>query len=259
MSDTNSYKRVLITGANGLVGSAVVPILNKNYALKGTDIRPADDASIPFEVADIRKPEDVRRIVEGVDAVVHLAIAPYRSYKNANDDFDYHRSCLDINIGGTYTLFTEACEAGVRRFVYISSLTALMGHEGATHLSDEMLVNPLNVYGCSKVFGENLAQVYSRHYGAHFTCLRLGAPFPNPQTSKEQYLAHYGEGALPSHFTTMQDIAQGIDCALRYTGEAFSVFSLVSDNQNDYIDSSAYAQLSYQPGPVPLIAEWINE
>lgn len=258
MIDPGSYRRVLLTGAKGLVGCAVAPILARDYALKLTDVRPLDGGGIPFEAADIREPAAVRRVVDGVDAVVHLAIAPYTGYKDANNDPAYHRACLDINIGGTYTLFTEACAAGVRKFVYISSLTALMGHEGAKRLGDEMLVNPLNVYGCTKVFGENLAQVYARQFGANFTCLRLGEPFPNPAVSRQQYIERYGKGAFPPHFVTMEDIAQGIDCSLRRDAESFSAFSLVSDNRSDYIDPSGYDRLGYKPGPVPLIAEWIG-
>ena len=94
---------VLVTGASGNLGSAVLPRLVK----EGYDVRPASRRARPGWVAlDLATGEGVREAVRGVDAVVHLASSPTKTH--------------DTDVEGTRRLVAEAKAAGVRHFVYIS-------------------------------------------------------------------------------------------------------------------------------------------
>jgi uncharacterized protein YbjT (DUF2867 family) len=94
---------VLVTGASGNLGSAVLPRLVK----EGHDVRPASRRARPGWVAiDLATGEGLREAVRDVDSIVHLASSPTKT--------------RDTDVEGTRRLVAEAKAAGVRHFVYIS-------------------------------------------------------------------------------------------------------------------------------------------
>uniref|UniRef100_UPI002ADE06B9 NAD-dependent epimerase/dehydratase family protein n=1 Tax=Bellilinea sp. TaxID=2838785 RepID=UPI002ADE06B9 len=112
--------RVLVTGSRGKVGRWVVQRLHEaGHALcmldKSTDDVPGYGEQV---VGDVRDGVLVRRLMQGVDAVVHLAAIP-------NDIPGREEELLDINLRGTWTILLAAAESGVRRVVYFSSINAL--------------------------------------------------------------------------------------------------------------------------------------
>ncbi len=66
-------KRVLVTGAEGTIGTAVREFLGERYDLRALTLTPQD---FPSHVADIADLEAIQPAFEGVDAVVHLAASP---------------------------------------------------------------------------------------------------------------------------------------------------------------------------------------
>ncbi|GIE96419.1 SDR family oxidoreductase [Paractinoplanes rishiriensis] len=94
---------VLVTGASGTLGSAVVPRLTKD----GYQVRPTSRTARPgWVAADLRTGAGLTEAVRGVDAIVHLASSPGRPQKT--------------DVEGTRLLLAAAAEAGVRRVVYVS-------------------------------------------------------------------------------------------------------------------------------------------
>jgi len=104
-------KAVLVTGATGFVGRALCPAL----AAAGWTVRAAGRA----ETGDIGPDTDWSVLVAGVDAVVHLAARVHVMRETAADpaaDFDR------VNCGATTRLAHAATDAGVRRFVFLSTV-----------------------------------------------------------------------------------------------------------------------------------------
>ena len=121
--------RVLVTGASGFIGSAVVRNLVgrgvRAVALvePGADDRNLDDADVERISGDLRDPHLVRRAVDGCRAVFHVA-ALYRFW--ARDP----RLFYDINVGGTLNVMDAAVRAGTEGVVYTSTVGTL-GLDGA--------------------------------------------------------------------------------------------------------------------------------
>jgi nucleoside-diphosphate-sugar epimerase len=114
---------VLVTGASGLLGGAVARVL----VARGEDVRtlqrrPSGITGASDLAGSVTDPDAVRRAVDGVDAVVHLAARV--SLAGPREEFDA------VNIGGTTTLLDAAERAGVRRFVQVSSPS--VAHAGAS-------------------------------------------------------------------------------------------------------------------------------
>ncbi len=94
---------VLVTGASGNLGSAVLPRLVK----EGHDVRPMSRRARPgWVVADLATGEGLREAVRGVDAIVHLASSPTKTG--------------ETDVAGTRRLVAEAKAAGVQHVLYIS-------------------------------------------------------------------------------------------------------------------------------------------
>lgn len=136
--------RVLVTGGTGVVGRATVDAL----LARGHDVRlfsrnATDDVKewkhrVEAFPGDVSNEVEVRGAAEGCEAVVHLTAIVAES----PPDTTFER----VNVGGTRHLVREAERAGVRRFVYVSSLGADRG---------------ASPYHRSKVRGEEIAQTFA--------------------------------------------------------------------------------------------------
>lgn len=106
-------RRVLVTGASGMLGGAVARVL----ADRGDDVvlmqRRPSTVGLPERLGDLRDPAAVRAAVQGMDGVIHLAAKV--NVVGAWDDY------VATNIEGTRVLLAAAKAAGVSRFVQVSS------------------------------------------------------------------------------------------------------------------------------------------
>src|SRR4051812_23943378 len=107
MTSTRRGRRVLITGADGIVGTVVRRGLADRYELRFLTHHPAEFESHVGDVADI---DSIRPAFTGVDVVVHLAGNP-----DVSATWD---EILPANIVGTRNVFEAAVGAGVKRVVY---------------------------------------------------------------------------------------------------------------------------------------------
>ena len=127
--------RVLVTGANGFIGSALTRVLiEEGYRVAvliepGTDTRNIDGLDLDKVTGDLRDRGAVRAAVEGCRGVFHVA-ALYRFW--APDA----RLFYSVNVEGTRNVLAAARESGVEKIVYTSTVGTLGLHDGDA-LSDE--------------------------------------------------------------------------------------------------------------------------
>src|SRR5690606_17302629 len=107
-------KRVLVTGAAGMLGSEVVRAAAlRGWSVHGVDlVRPSGwDAGTPFTVASLQDWPALPDVLKEVDAVIHVAAI-------ANLDSAPEPVVFANNVTATSTLAYASAEAGIRRFVY---------------------------------------------------------------------------------------------------------------------------------------------
>ena len=159
-------KTIIITGASGTVAQPVIEVLQKKYSLRLFDRFSHRNHTI--EKLDIRKERAVNRKIRDADTLIHLAAIP---------EEDEAAKILNSNIIGTLNVFRAAHANGINRIIFASSIMAYGTPE--TYPLDRPLhplkhSHPTTHYATSKLYGENLAQMYSLVHGLSTICLRLG-------------------------------------------------------------------------------------
>src|SRR5579884_2034788 len=177
--DLSPYRRVLITGGAGLIGSHIADLLAGEDAIE--EIVIFDDFSrgrrenlagagasgkLRIIEGNIADPVAVRQAVEGIDLVFHQAAM--RITHCAKDP----RLALDVLAGGTFNLLEAAVEAGVRKIVAASSASVYgMAEEFPTRESHHGYHNR-TLYGAAKLFNEGLLRSFHDMYGLEYVALR---------------------------------------------------------------------------------------
>lgn len=168
-------RRLLVTGGAGRIGSYFIKQHATDYEFRMVDRVAWDTAKHgPFpgeaSVADLADLDTCRRLCAGMDAVIHLAADP--------DPDAPWASLLPNNFITTYNMFTAAHEAGAKRMVFASSIHAIDGYPEDVLVFPEMPTWPRNMYGVSKIFGENVGKYFALTLGLPTVCLRIGPYIP---------------------------------------------------------------------------------
>lgn len=159
-------RKVLVTGAAGYVARHIIPTLGRESDLRLLDIREIDPALGGDQVrADITSYEAMLDACAGIDTVVHLAAEP-----SLHASFE---QLLQPNLVGVYNMFEAARQLGCSRVVFASSINTIMAYPQGFGITPDMPVNPSNVYGAAKCFGEALARHYA-NLGLSSICVRIG-------------------------------------------------------------------------------------
>ncbi len=222
-------KRILITGAAGSIGRMLRPLMRPlARELLLTDIQPivVDDARDTAIVADLAQTDACARLVDGVDAIVHLAGYPR--------DADWS-VLVPANLIGTTNLWEAAARAGVGRIVYASSNHVVGFHERATGLDEKADVRPDSRYAVTKVFMEALASLHADKHGLRAFGIRIGHCSPQP-----------GDARSLSHWVHPEDLAALVRIGLE-ADYLFEIVYGVSANARSWWDNSRAEALGYRP------------
>jgi UDP-glucose 4-epimerase len=171
-------KKVLVTGGAGFIGSHLVD------ALEGCRVWVLDDlstgkmenlahlnrgADFRFVRGDIRDRACIAELVGDIDVVFHLACRGVRH--SIGNPMENH----EVNATGTLVLLEEARNAGVQRFVHVSS-SEVYGTARSVPMDENHPCFPETVYGAAKLAGEAYARAFHQTYGFPTTVVR---PFNN--------------------------------------------------------------------------------
>ena len=172
MQDNPTHRRrVLVTGASGRIGRHVVDALAGDCEVTVLDLAPPaqDVAFIEGNVLDL---DTVRAATADQDAVIHLAAIDIGVPAEPEAYFG-------TNVMGTWNAVQAAREAGVRKVVLASSISAVGVGEMRSDFAPEYLpideahaMKPAHAYGVSKLVVEDIARAFALEGDMSITCLR---------------------------------------------------------------------------------------
>lgn len=206
--------RILVTGARGFVGQPLcIALAARGYTVSGTARIKAGDESRPAVEAlrvtgDLESFQDWDLLLRNVDAVIHLAARVHVMGKGSAPVLAAYRR---TNVTVTENLVRAAAAAGVRRFIFASSVKAV-GEGGTRPYSETSAVNPTDPYGMSKLEAEQAVQAIGKQTGIETVILRLPLV--------------YGPGVRANFFRLMQLVDRGLPLPLASVGNRRSMIFL---------------------------------
>ena len=214
--------RVLITGGAGFIGSHLVEHFQGKAQVRVLDnlrtgyLKNIENFDAEFVRGDVRDRETVRKAMEGVDYVFHLAAlisVPESMVKIAE--------CVDINVNGLLTVLEEAAAAKVKKLCFSTS-AAIYGDNPEVPKRETMFPEPKSPYAITKLDGEYYCNMFTQTGRLQTACLRYFNVFGPRQDPKSAYAAAvpiftakavagdpltiYGDGEQTRDFIYVKDI-----------------------------------------------------
>jgi nucleoside-diphosphate-sugar epimerase len=215
-------KRILVTGAGGSLGRAVVPsLVEAGHRPVLFDLR-ALDTDQEFVEGDVRDAAALARAMRGVDVVVHAA-ALHGIHLQAWSAEDF----WSTNVTGTFSVYEAAREAGVSHVVLGSSMVVYGDIGGGDApwqaVTEGSPLQPANLYGLTKVLSEDIARYHAAAGAISTVALRLGMFVPE---TFERYGFRLLFGGVDD-----RDVAQSVMRALDHLPQdGFAAFDIMADS-----------------------------
>jgi nucleoside-diphosphate-sugar epimerase len=246
--------RVLVTGAGGTLGLALAPALvQAGHVPVLQDVR-AVETPYEFVRGDVRNEQELRAAAAGADVIVHAA-AIHGIHLGDYSTRDFY----DLNLTGTLNVWEAAVDAGVRAVVFSSTMGVYKTHsapgEGRA-LREDVPLRPGDVYGWTKLAGEELCQLYGRTHGIPSVGLRFGMFVPEPFFRYGIRLLYGGvdtRDVVRSVLTSIDALTSG-----KITWGAFNVESALPfrDDDADQLTRDPLPVLdAYYPGASQLLRQ----
>ena len=178
--------KILVTGANGFIGSYLCKKLIKKYNNVNGIVRSLSNTTKIsnvkyFSVREINSKTNWRDLLKNIDCIIHCAGKAHVTNKNDLIEEDIFNS---INVDGTENLAHQAATAGVKKFIFLSSIKVngesthtpnldnndIDKSEFFTHLDKPL---PQDLYGFSKFKAENILREISKKTDLNICILRL--------------------------------------------------------------------------------------
>jgi nucleoside-diphosphate-sugar epimerase/predicted dehydrogenase len=262
-TETNGVRApILVTGATGALGSALVTRLQRHGAAFRILTRSADriPAGVHATIGDLGDPDAVDRAVRGARVVVHAGAATKGAWAS-------HRAAT---IAGTQNIIDACLKHGVEQLIYISSLSVLhwAGEKNGTALSEssplERFPHARGSYTRAKLEAEVLIRNAIRQRGLPAVILRPGQifggklPVIGPAVARKvgnMYVV-LGDGTLRLPLVYIEDVVDAICIALERGLKGGEVVHLVDERlptQNELLAAASDSQIRVVHIPRPIV------
>lgn len=219
--------KVLVTGGAGFIGTNLCErLVAEGHEVIALDNMSVSDVNVPFlkEIGvtvvekDIVDYENIKDEFTGVDWVIHLA-AMNRAQRSIEQPLEANA----VNIDGTLNCLEASRQAGVKRFINVSSSSVYVNQRDVL-LSEDMPLAPPHPYGVGKLAGEHYSRIYLEIYGLSTTSLRFFSVYGPRQlgtidkagvvakfihkAENGETLEVYGDGTQQRNFSYVGDVVE---------------------------------------------------
>jgi nucleoside-diphosphate-sugar epimerase len=237
----------LVTGGAGFIGSHISEALVK----RGHAVRVADNFATGYRhnirdgvelvEGDCADPAFAKRIVAGMDYVIHQAAIPSVP-RSVDRPLESHRA----NVDGMLQMLLASRDSGVRRLVFAGS-SSVYGDTEVLPKTETMPTHPLSPYALQKLLSEMYGQMFTRLYGFETVTTRYfnvfgprqdpGSPYSGvislfiKALSANQRPTIYGDGQQTRDFTYVTNVVDGVIKAAETPGAGGEVFNVATNSR----------------------------
>ena len=235
--------KILVTGANGFIGSAIIKSLSQNNnniivaALRRHSNVVINKSNVSvILIEDINKHTNWNKALEGVTTVIHTAGIAHRSSK-----FSKKEIYREVNYYGTLNLAEQAVNSGVKRFIFLSTIK-VNGELTELNLpfNADDTPQPIDYYGISKLEAENALLDISKITNLEIVIIRPPLVYGNGSKGNISIIEKCVALGLPLPFgsisnkrsvVSINNLINLIQICL-YNSNAINQIFLVSDKQD---------------------------
>jgi UDP-glucose 4-epimerase len=226
---------VLVTGANGFIARHLAPALARAGWTVRRAVRQPSGNKEEVVIESIGPATDWRAALTGVDAVVHLAARVHHPHEEHAE-----KLYRDVNTEGTLQLARSALQAGVRQFVFVSTvLVHGRSNDGQAPFSESDILTPRGLYGISKAAAEAGLKILAQDGDMRVTVIRPPLVYGAEAKGNFALLAKAVRRGIPlpfaairNHraFVSVENLSSFILQRLSHSEKNFDIF-LVADQE----------------------------
>jgi len=223
--------RVLVTGAAGAIGKPVCEYLVRHgHEVTKFDRVPCGEGAVTADIADTAA---VHAACSGVEGLVHLAALP--------DEAPF-LELVSPNVVGLFNVLDSARKQGVKR-VFLASTVQAGWSYGERERRSTATAEPRNHYALTKVWAEQMAEMYAREFGLSIIAGRIGWMVRDEREARElrarSMMHHYISRRDTAHFIERALVAPNVSCAVLY--------AIGPDGREAYDLETPLRLLGYEP------------
>ena len=224
-------RRILITGSEGLIGSA----LRASLEARGEEVVGLDLRGAGSDEGDVRNTRRVRDAISGCRGVVHLAAVSRVIWGERDPE-----ECWNTNVRGVRNVLEAADERARRPWLLFASSREVYGQPRCLPATEDTLLRPVNVYGRSKVEGERLVD-RARARGLQAAIVRLSNVYGSTRDHADRVVPAFARAAISGSTIRMD----GPECTFDFTHIDDTVRGIVA-----LIDQ---LEIGHAPPPIHLL------
>jgi nucleoside-diphosphate-sugar epimerase len=164
--------KILVTGASGFLGRRLIKTLKHHDGIKVAAVGRSATQSCAdefFVVSNFNQQDVWHEPLDGCDVVIHLAARVHVMHDRAEDPLE---AFLSVNLHGTVNLANAAAKAGVKRFVFVSSVKVNGEYTEDQPFTAQDAPNPQDPYAVSKWQAEQALRKLSEETGMEVVIVR---------------------------------------------------------------------------------------
>lgn len=163
---------ILVTGANGQIGSELTAALQETYGIDcvlATDIRPPAHKKGLFEILDIRDQQRLAEVTKDFQVTQIYHLAAILSAKGETNP----RWTWQVNMEGLFNVLECARQSQIEKVFFPSSIAVFSDKTPHLNTPQHTILHPTTVYGISKAAGEDWCHYYFLKYGVDVRSVRF--------------------------------------------------------------------------------------
>ena len=241
---TEVKQRILVTGATGFIGKALITgLMLQDYHVVAT-VR-NENSSVPqchkaFVTSEIDERTDWFEVLDGIDVVIHLAARVHVMNDSTADPLAEYRK---VNTAGTLNLARQAVTAGVKRFIFISSIKVngeRTGDRRGVAFSEDDVPCPQDAYAISKWEAEQGLMTIAKETGLEVVIIRPPLVYGPGVKANFRLLVEWVQRGVPlplgavhnkRSFVALDNLVSFIILCIEHPKAANEVF-LISDGED---------------------------
>ncbi len=222
--------RILITGGNGFLGSHLADkLISLNHVVSLFDLQfgiNTKHLKIKKNIGDIRNFEHVCRAIKNKDIIFHFA-----GVSRVKLGQEHPLECLETNVLGTLNILNAMKQNCNNTMLICSSSREVYGNQEKFPVNENVLKEPLSIYGYSKLLAEDLCRNFASSFGLKYLILRFSNVYGTERDSHSRVIPTFILQAMKNKplfvhgndqildFAYVEDILDGVVLAMNKSME----------------------------------------